>query len=729
MPDALDQPAGHVEPAPRSLLVCTLGASWAVIPEVLLWLAPDLVDLYAHHPRRDALDALRQSHGLRRPDELWVCSTDGEAALRSADRLLGWWQRLGTPLPLRLWHAAGTDQLATQAECAAMRELTLRVALHAADRAGAGGQLVMSLAGGRKTMSADMQDAGAIFGAAAWVHVVGPEPLPEPLRSAAADVFLQPLPPALAGTVTPLVVGSGTRSELLDLTLDGRRIDAASFPLPAAPPQQPVAWSVPAQGPSLREALAVRQRESQRLLGNFVAGLAAADAYETWASLYRLPAGLIGRLRETPVEARHRELLRRLPKADLHRHVGGCLDVAAQRRVAEAIWQALAPAERAAAVAIAGPLIDTTGRWPADWPLRLQGPQRPAASAAVLLHVEASRLDTELYPPDEPRVALKRRSPLGFAAYERPGELSGSALLAHPAAVAPYAQALVEQARAEGLSYVELRGSPHKYRPDDAAGFLAEFEQALAAAGACTRGFLPDHGPRIGFVWIVDRRRRESIGRVVTQAAAAHDAMPGFVLGLDLAGDEGTQAPHELAPLFAPAFEACMPVTIHAGEGEPAENIWQAAYHLHADRVGHGLSLAEHPRLAQRFRDRDIAIELCPSSNREVVGFRDPLDPASAEEPEYPLRRFVAAGLPFVLCTDNPGISRTTLADEFVAAARMAEGALSLWEALAVCRQGFVHAFVAAAERDAMRRHAEARLYELVAHAGTTLAPRPGASA
>lgn len=157
-----------------------------------------------------------------------------------------------------------------------------------------------------------------------------------------------------------------------------------------------------------------------------------------------------------------------------------------------------------------------------------------------------------------------------------------------------------------------------------------------------------------------------------------------------------------------------MPVTIHAGEGERAENIWQAAYHLHADRIGHGLTLVDRPDLAQRFRDRGIALELCPSSNREVVGFQDPVFEASADCPVYPLQKFMQAGLPFALCTDNPGISRTTLADEYLAAARMSPDGLRLWEALAISRQAFTHAFVPAAEREALRRAVEQELFSLL---------------
>ena len=39
----------------RHLLICTLGASWAVIPEVYGFLAPDRLPLYRHHPDADGL--------------------------------------------------------------------------------------------------------------------------------------------------------------------------------------------------------------------------------------------------------------------------------------------------------------------------------------------------------------------------------------------------------------------------------------------------------------------------------------------------------------------------------------------------------------------------------------------------------------------------------------------------------------------------------------------------
>jgi adenosine deaminase len=600
----------------------------------------------------------------------------------------------------------------------------LRVTLLASEQSH-GGQLVLSLAGGRKTMSADLQSAGNLFGAAAWLHVVGPEPSPALLfartdaeKAAQPVLFAAPLPAELAQAITPLVAGSGQRNELLDIELDGRRVSSAAFPLPLAEPGQICAWPLPAQGCTLHLELTRRQHESSQLLGNFLAQVARAEHHENWRSLYRLPPEKISALRATRLTPVHAGWLVALPKADLHRHLGGCLGLEAQQTVAQAILTEVTSTNGRQSL---GPVRELLSKseWPWNWPQQLHGPDRALHTAMVLLQASPAQLQHNLYGVTEPRIALKNHV-LGFAAYERPGELSGSALLTHPAAIAPYARAIVRQAQAEGLAYLELRGSPHKYRPTDPIGFLMALRTALQDTGAQTHSTALNTSagevtwPRIGFIWILDRRQRGALRGVVAQAVAAHSLLAGFLLGLDLAGDEGTHNPADLAPDFQSAFADCLPITIHAGEGEAAENIWQAAYHLHADRIGHGLTLAQHPQLAAKFRDRGICLELCPSSNREVVGFADPAFAASQGCPVYPLRHFIELGLPITLCTDNPGISRTTLAGEYLAAARMTDGGITLWESLALMRQAFVHAFLPSVERGVLIKRADEQVFSLI---------------
>jgi adenosine deaminase len=45
--------------------------------------------------------------------------------------------------------------------------------------------------------------------------------------------------------------------------------------------------------------------------------------------------------------------------------------------------------------------------------------------------------------------------------------------------------------------------------------------------------------------------------------------------GFDLAGAETAKQPGELREAFLPLMEQCVQFTIHAGEDEPVENIWQ----------------------------------------------------------------------------------------------------------------------------------------------------------
>lgn len=214
-----------------NILVCTLGASWAVIPEVLGFVAPDIVDLYRNSAQNAALGVARIEHQIEGADELWICTTEGAQSTQALAQLREWWRMLGNPVPMRVWTAQGTDQLASQEECALMRELLFRVVLDASERTRPGLPIV-SLAGGRKTMSADLQSAGSVFGACACLHVVGPDPLPERMRVASPELFTRPLPAELVDAVRPLLVGAYPRSELLDISVDGMRVVSECFPVP-----------------------------------------------------------------------------------------------------------------------------------------------------------------------------------------------------------------------------------------------------------------------------------------------------------------------------------------------------------------------------------------------------------------------------------------------------------------------------------------------------------------
>ena len=654
------------------ILVCTLGLSWQVIPEAYALLAPEKCSLYRDQPRSSPLF----TPALPEPSEVWVVTTAGS----DAKPVELWWEKLGRPVPLRWFRAVAVDGNA-QGEVELIRELILRVVL------AAGPDAVLCLSGGRKTMSADMQRAGTVFGCRAMVHVLAPDGSNQRLK---AHDFTTPLPADIR--IQAVVVGDGRRSDLLAI----------------APAITPMAYSV-TEGDFiqpealLRKAVEIRERDGGQMLANFHADLARDETHENWRSLYRLPPADIAKLRAEKIDPKHRDWLKALPKADLHCHIGGILDLDEQIAVGQAVWKTVSGHARDLATSDARAWLLANGkaggdRWGFDDKHR-----RTNAAACLLAETDRAVLAEVLWTVTEPRVGLKKSHRWEFKAYEHPGSLVGSTILQSETATMAYAAAIKKRCQRDGIAYLEVRCSPQKYY----ANFLDDLYRSFAEDKN------PD-APAIRVIVIADRRQGDTIAEVVRLALDARKRLGSFVVGLDLAGDEQRGDLQDIAASFHEAFAACLRITIHAGEGEPAANIWKSAYHLHADRIGHGLTLAESgsSELAARFRDRRICLELCPTSNREVVGYHDP-DHRGAEA-RYPLRQLMTLGVPLTLCTDNPGISRTTLADEYLAAARMTDDGLSKWEALALMKQGFLHAFLPASERERLIKDMDQRIFNFI---------------
>ncbi len=694
----------------NNILLCTLGASWAVVPEIYGFLNEEKLPLFQHHPENKQFITARKEYQLQAIDEIWICTTQGTATEESLFKLTQWLQLLDKPPVFRIWQAQGTNELADQNECKHIQELILRCCLKAHDAA-KGGQVVMSLAGGRKTMSADMQWAATLFGCQALLHVIGAEykKMPTALQQSEPVLFTQALDVACCLAIMPIITGQTQRSDLLDIRMEKTgAINTSTFPIMLPADKQTKAWPAPKHW--LSKELKKREKMSSRLLGNYFFDLSRNEKHENWRSLYRLSPRIIEQLRATSLNSRHKQWLDSIPKADIHRHIGGCLSLDDQRKIARQLWQTFTEQRKTAALNAVQHLLYEQNSWDWKWANELkQQANKADLSIAILVNASEQQLLHNLWQVTEPRIALKNTAPKGFQAYERPGDLTGSSLLSLPAVIPYYVQCLVDQACAEGLAYVELRGSPQKY--GDGLKFINTFylclQQTLASLST-------EQQPCFRFIIIADRRTKSEteLKQTIEMAVAAKKQLPDFIVGLDMAGDESFPISEKISEYFLPAFEQCLPVTIHAGEGEQAQSIWKAAYHLHADRIGHGLSIAEHEQLAERFRNRDICLELCPTSNKEVVGFYDPRDFATKSYPEYPLMQLWKQGLPLTLCTDNPGICRTSLSEEYLTAAAMSHNQLTIWDALAMIKQGFVHSFLSGQDKEDLLKKCDAKIYQ-----------------
>ncbi len=97
------------------------------------------------------------------------------------------------------------------------------------------------------------------------------------------------------------------------------------------------------------------------------------------------------------------------------------------------------------------------------------------------------------------------------------------------------------------------------------------------------------------------------------------------VVGFDLAGGELGNRASEHVKAFEYARAHDLACTCHAGEGADASYVADAVHQCGAHRIGHATRLIEDEPLTQFVRDRGIALEICLTSNvqtRAVESYR-----------------------------------------------------------------------------------------------------------
>ena len=105
-----------------------------------------------------------------------------------------------------------------------------------------------------------------------------------------------------------------------------------------------------------------------------------------------------------------------------------------------------------------------------------------------------------------------------------------------------------------------------------------------------------------------------------------------------------------------------------------------------ADRIGHGVDIPfEHNSysILREMRDRDIAVEINLTSNEFILGEKGD---------SHPFKIYKDAGVPMVICTDDPGILRTSLTEEYALAAYRYD--LSYEDVKEMSRNAIVYSFL-----------------------------------
>lgn len=220
-----------------------------------------------------------------------------------------------------------------------------------------------------------------------------------------------------------------------------------------------------------------------------------------------------------------------------------------------------------------------------------------------------------------------------------------------PAAIAQVMREAVEDAARDKVRYLELRLSPDHFAKQ--AGFdLQETAELLFQTGQTVAA---EQGIQVRYLCTITRvYTAETCERILDIALRYRNL---GVVGFDLAGNEFLETGAHVRALLKRASGEGLGVSIHAGEAGSPEPVWTAINTLYANRIAHGVASVQDPALMRALQERDILLEVCPTSN---------IHTGAAESAEaHPLRELILAGIPLAVCTDDPAISRITLSDEY----------------------------------------------------------------
>ncbi len=257
-----------------------------------------------------------------------------------------------------------------------------------------------------------------------------------------------------------------------------------------------------------------------------------------------------------------RDLLRKLPKAELHVHLDGSLRPETMLELAREYGEAM-PAE------------DAEG-------LRAYMRVKDAANLTDYLARFATTLSV-----------MQTADALERIAYE-----------------------LAEDAARENVRYLEVRYCPALHT--EAGLPLAETVDApLRGLGRAEA----DLGVKTGLIVCGLRHLPPASAAEMGELAAAYKGRG--VVAYDLAGGEQGNPPGNFLDGFRPAMEADLPITVHAGEAAGAESIREALGVCRANRIGHGTRLGEDESLLAYVRDQRVPLEVCLTSNVQTRAATD----------------------------------------------------------------------------------------------------------
>lgn len=198
---------------------------------------------------------------------------------------------------------------------------------------------------------------------------------------------------------------------------------------------------------------------------------------------------------------------------------------------------------------------------------------------------------------------------------------------------------------ADGCGWLELQVDPTSYAPRF-GGLRGALETVLDAAVAAP---VP-----IGVIVASSWARSPAHATELAELAAEY---VGYgVVGFGLSNDERQGTVADFTPAFRIAADAGLLGVPHSGFYTGPEHVRDCVELLGAARIGHGTAAANDPGTLALLAEREVALELCPTSY-PPFGVHDLAG--------VPVRTLLDAGVPVAFATDDPLLFGTGLAGQY----------------------------------------------------------------
>ncbi|EOL50402.1 adenosine deaminase [Enterococcus caccae] len=166
---------------------------------------------------------------------------------------------------------------------------------------------------------------------------------------------------------------------------------------------------------------------------------------------------------------------------------------------------------------------------------------------------------------------------------------------------------IISQAAEENIQYIEVRFAPSLHTekglslPQVISAVLSGLEYGQQAFGVKSNALLCG-------------MRHEELKDIEKIVHLAEEFKTNGIVGFDLAGNEIDFPPYTFEETLTLVDHLNIPLTLHAGECGCGKNVADAI-HLGAKRIGHGIALKDTPEYFSLLHEKGTLIEMCPTSN------------------------------------------------------------------------------------------------------------------